>query len=272
MYDGPYRVTLVTDAGTYGKITWDLSKTTLTIGGSNMTFAASSLCNPTPNVPAANETDQSLTFDIQTSYVCTVSLTPNFGNDKRTMSKQFSFTTGAGQLIVTAPTSMNTILKGGENLGGFVFENDNSKSITLTGMDIDVAYAGLDVTNGPLILRFENPATNVSLDDYHLETLAVDPSRPYAHAGTDIHIPISFTINAASQEMLPVDLLGVQRLNISGVDPTATISVRQVTTNQNLNRIVVDAASISWSCTVPVGEFDPNATSGPYATGRVCAQ
>lgn len=185
-------------------------------------------------------------------------------------SKSFSFTTGRGQLVVTGPTSMDVLLHSDTDLGGFIFRNDNPSPLTITGLDIDVSYTALNISNGPLVLRFEDPTTGASLHDYNLETLAAAPSLPYTYAGTDIHIPLYFTIGAGDQEMLPVTVLGVQRLNITGVNPTISIALRQVTTNQTLNRTVVNNADISWSCVVPVGAYDPNATSGPYATGQAC--
>jgi hypothetical protein len=269
-YDGPYKITLITDAGTYGKVTWDFTATTLTISKSVPSFSISFSCNPPPNQPVPGAFDQNPTFNVRTSYACTISLTPLSGNDQQTQSKQFSFATDAGQLIVTSPSSMNTVLTDNTNSGGFVFTNDDTEPITVTGLDIDASYRGLNITENPLILRFEDPATETSLADYHLEDLAADPSTSYAHTGTDIQIPVSFTVPASSQKMLPVDILGVHRLGIYGIDPTITIALRQVTTNQNVNRIALNSAKISWSCIVPLGAYDPNATSGPYASGQAC--
>ena len=123
-YDGPYKVAFVTDAGTYGKITWDLTKTVLVVGKSISTFSISSSCDPAPNIATAGAADQNPTFDVRI-YVCTLVLTPNSGSDRRSQTKQFSFTTGAGQLVVTSPPAMNTLLQDNINLGGFVFRNDD---------------------------------------------------------------------------------------------------------------------------------------------------
>jgi hypothetical protein len=270
-YDGPYKVTLTTNAGTYGKITWDLTQTVFTVSKPLPSFSESFSCNPPPEAAPAGAADDSPIFDMQTSYTCTASLTPTSGSDERIATKQFSFTTGAGQVVVTAPTSMNSLLQDGTNLGGLVFNNINSSPVTITGLDIDVAYTGLNIANNPLVLRVEDPVTNDSLDDVHLETLKA-ASAPYTYSGTDIHIPLSFTVGAASQKMLPLDLLGVQKLHIYGVDPSITITARNVTTDPNLNRTVLNAAEISWSCINPIGTYDPNATSGPYATGQACSQ
>lgn len=271
-YDGPYKVTFVTDAGTYGKISWDLTQTVLTVGESVPTFSLSYLCDPQPLPPVTDAVDQNPIFNMQTSYTCTVTFTPTAGKDERPESRQFSFMTGAGQLVVTAPPAMDTLLHGNSNSGGFVFRNDNIAPVTVTGLDVDVSYAGLNVSDGPLVLRFEDPVSGASLYEYHMENMAADPSLPFAHAATNIHIPVSFTVAASAQEMFPVEVLGVQRLSVIGVDPTVSVAVRHVDTAQTSAKIVVNSANISWSCIVPVGAYDPNATTGPYATGRVCSQ
>jgi hypothetical protein len=73
--------------------------------------------------------------------------------------------------------------------------------------------------------------------------------------------------------MLPISIIGVQRMQIVGINPAITVTVRGVTSNQNLNRTMFQSAVLSWSCvTIPVGGYNPNATSGPYATGQACEQ
>lgn len=270
--NGPYKATFVTNAGTYGKITWDLGKTALTVSASMPNFSISYSCDPIPNMPAHDALDQSPAFNVKTSYNCVVNLTPASGNDRRTQSKQFSFTTGAGQLVVTPQSSMNTVLKDNASFGGFVFRNDDTEPITITGLYIDVSYRGLDTTDNPLTLRFKDPITELTLAEYNLENLAADQSLSYAHAGTNIHIPLSFTIGGANQKILPINIFGVHRLSIYGVDPIVSITLRQVTTNQSSNNIVLNSAKIAWSCIVPIGAYNPNATSGPYATGQACLQ
>jgi hypothetical protein len=271
-YDGSYKMTFVTDAGTYGKITWDLSKTALTIGGSTPVFSTSFSCDPPPNTPIFDALDQNPTFNVKTSYSCAINLTPTSGSDRQTQSKQISFTTGAGQLVVTLPSYINTVLKDDANFGGFVFRNDDTEPVTITGLDIDVSYRGLNVADSPLVLQFKDPGTELSINDYHLENLAADQSVSYAHAGTNIHIPLSLTVGATNQKVLPVNLLGVHKLGIYGVDPTVVVTLREVSTSQNLNRVVLNSAKLSWSCIVALGAYDPNATSGPYATGQACRQ
>lgn len=270
--DGPYKIILATKVGN-DTIPWDLSKTDLTISGASIpSFSISYSCNPAPNTPDFDALDQSPMFNVQTTYTCTIGLTPNSGNNRQTQSKQFSFTTGAGQLFVTSQSSMSTILKSNLNTGGFIFRNDDTDPVTVTGIDVDVSYRGLDTMDGPLLLRVKDTATDLPLAEYNLENLAADPSASYAHSGTNIHIPFSFTINAASQKLLRINVLGVHRLSIYGVDPTVSITLHRVTTDKNADKVVLSAAKISWSCIVPIGAYDPNATSGPFATGQACQQ
>ncbi|MEK7508216.1 MAG: hypothetical protein AAB602_04025 [Patescibacteria group bacterium] len=268
--DGPYKVELKTNAGTYGVISWDLGKTQFTVSPSMPSFSISYSCNPSPNMPDHDALDQSPMFNVQTSYKCTISLTPTSGNDRQTQSKQFSFTTGAGQLFITSQSSMNTVLKDNLNTGGFVFRNDDIEPVTVTGIDIDVSYRGLDTTDSPLILRFKDTATELALAEYNLENLAADPSISYAHSGTNIHIPLSFVVNSASQKLLPISVLGVHRLSIYGVNPIVDITLRKITIDKSANKIILSIPKISWSCIVPIGAYNPNATSGPYATGQAC--
>jgi len=271
-YDGLYKASFMTNAGTHGKITWDLNKTALTGSGSMPSFSVSFSCDPPPNPPPPDAIDQSPTFNVRTSYVCTIGLTPTSGSSRQTQSRQFSFTAGAGQLVVTPLSTMNTVLQDNVSSGGFVFRNDDAEPVTITGLDVDVSYTALNTAGGPLVLRFADPATELSLIDYHLENLAVNPSLPNTHSGTNIHVPLSLTINPASPKMLPVKILGAHRMSISGVDPSVTVTLRQVTTNQSASRIMLSSAKISWSCVIIIGACDPNATSGPCATGQACRQ
>jgi hypothetical protein len=269
--DGPYKMVLTTNAGTAGTVTWSLGDATIGGNGSLPKFSVAYSCSPIPNLPIVGATDLNPTFDVRTSYNCTVSLTPLSGKDQTTQSKQFSFTTPVGAFIVTAPSSMNTVLQSGQNDGGFVFNNEDSRPVAVNSVKLDVTYTGLIVAYGPLVLRITDPTTGLPVAaDYHLENLAADPSRPYTYTGTDIQIPLSFTIGPASQKMLPLQVLGVHWMSISGVDPTMTITLRDVATDQSGGKTIVHPAVLSWSCTVATVAYDPNATSGVFASGEVC--
>ncbi len=269
--DGPYKMVLTTNAGSAGTLTWALGDATIGGSGSLPSFSTDFSCNPIPNLPLQGATDQNPTFDVRTSYNCSISLTPLSGANRATQSKQFSFTTPPGAFFVTAPSSMDTVLQSNENDGGFVFRNNDAEPIMVSNLTLDVSYTALNVAYGPLVLRFIDPATELPLgSDYHLESLAADPSLPYTNVGTGIQIPVSFTIGPTSQKLLPLELLGVHWMSISGVNPTMTITLRAVATDQSQGKAVLNAAVLSWSCIVATEAYDPNATSGAYASGLAC--
>jgi hypothetical protein len=265
--DGPYEVIFTTTSTTGANMTWGLN-------GGLSAFSTSYSCDPEPTSPLPGAIDMNPMFDVRTSYNCTVSLAATTGSDLSTKSKQFSFATPAGQLVVTPPASMVTILHDDENDGGFVFNNEDAQPVTITNLTIDASYTALDTSERPLLLRPVNPTTGLSFGDYHLETLVADPSVPYTYAGTNITIPISLTLKPKTEKMLPIEILGVHRLSILGTDPAVTITLRGVTTSQGTSggKTVIASNQISWSCIVPLGGYDPNATSGPFITGQACQQ
>ena len=67
-------------------------------------------------------------------------------------------------------------------------------------------------------------------------------------------------------------MTGVNRMGVSGTSPTVAITVTGLTTNQSDDKLILNNARISWSCIVPTTAYDPNATTGPYATGQACSQ
>lgn len=269
--DGPYHLVLATKAGTGTTITWGLDETTIGGTGSIPSFSVAYSCDPLPNLPLPGASDQNPTFNVRASYDCTISLTPTTGNDRRTQSKQFSFTTPAGQLIITPPHAMSTVLQPSKDDGGFVFKNNDTNPITVTGLTLDVSYTALNLSTGPLVLRFINPSNDASFGDYHLEDLAANPTIPYTHTGTGITIPLSLAIGPTQEKLLPLRLLGVNVMRISGIDPTVTITLRDITMNQSdAGTKILSRALLSWSCIVSFEQYDPNATSGPYATGQAC--
>lgn len=257
---GPYEITLTTNTGARTTFVWGLDDATIGGSGKIPSFATAFSCNPPPT---------QLFFDVRTSYTCTITLTPLSGSDKRSQSKSFSFATGAGELIVTPPVAMGAVLENSENNGGFVFNNEDAEPVTITGLTLDVSYTALNTAAGPLVLRLLDPTTNLSIGDYHLENLPADAALPYTHTGT-ITAPLSFAVKATSQKMLPLVILGAQTMNISSVDPSMTITLSAITADPDNGKIMLKAAKIGWSCVVPVGAYDPNATSGPFATGEAC--
>ncbi len=251
--DGPYEITLTTFTGTRSKVVWNLDNPSVGGNGSIPLFSVSFSCKPPPNMPSSDAADQSPAFDPRTSYICTIGLAPTSGSDRRTQPKEFSFTTDPGQLIITLPPAMNNVLQDSISNGGLVFNNEDMNPITITGLNFDVSYRALS-TASPLVLRvMDDPST-----DYHLENLAGDSSVPPKYSGENITIPFSFTIAPNTQKMLPIKILGANRMNIPGIDPTINIRIRTVMTDRNDSKMVLKADRISWSCAVPAVGTNPS--------------
>ena len=270
--DGPYEVVLTTNVGAGKNIVWGLETTTLGGSGSFPSSSVSFSCDPLPTMPTPDMNDQNPIFDVRTSYHCAITLVPLSGNDQRSRSKTFSFATGPGQIVVTRPLAMNTLLANNKNSGGFVFKNQDANAITITALNLAISYTAMNTNgaNGPFILRFLDPTTEAPLVDYPLGNLPADPSLPYTQSANNITIPLSFTVPPGTQKMLPLAVLGVNRMQMSGIDPKITITIRGFVTDKSDAKILLNAAQIAWSCVVPVGVYDPNATSGPFATGQAC--
>lgn len=245
-------------------LTWGVNDAT--IGGTNgiPPFAFSFSCDPLLGIQ-----DQS--FNVRTYYRCTMGFAATTGSDLSTHSKNVQFETGPGQLVVTLPQAMDTILTDqGSNNGGFVFTNNDADPITVTGLTIDISYQGLTLLQGPLTLRFLDPSTNASLFDYNMESVPANPAGQFSYATTGVTIPLSLKIPGMKAELLPFEILGAHLMSVSGLNPTITITLRNVATTESDVPAVVNAAQVQWSCVVAVAGYDPNATSGPYADGTVC--
>jgi len=291
LLDGSDELVFTTNlGGGQPPVTWGLPTTAVGGTGSTPAFSTTSSCDPAPLPATPGATDKNPTLKVRTSYNCSVSLTPTSGSDQVTQSKDFLFTTPPGQLVVTNDTAMNTILADNTNNGGVVFNNQDINPVTITGITFDASYSYLNILNGPLVLRFLDPTTNQSLADYHLEKIpavadgaaaggnAVGTSNTYTYAQSGITLPLSFTIPPSTQKMLPIEVLGVDRMFVLGTSPTMSITLRGVTTNEadNANgasgdvKIVMANPNITWSCAVSTASYDPNATSGVYTTGQAC--
>ena len=268
--DGTSELLLDTDLGNGTHIGWGLADTG--VGGTGLVprFDASYTCSPFPDF-SINDADQKHPyFKVRTSYHCTMSLTPSSGSDKRTQSKVFSFETGPGKLIVTPPLTMSSLLKDGKNESGFVFDNQDDKPLTITKLTIDISFTALNTASTPLVVRFLDPKTELSIFDYHAESLPADSSDPHTQSGTNAEVPLSFTLGAHSQKMLPVQMVGVSKLNIAGVNPAITVIVRSVTTDSADVGVVLRQSQISWTCITPTEAYNPLATSSIFMTGQAC--
>ena len=265
--DGPFGITFTTNAGT--PFTWDLSTSTIG-GGSIPPLSLAYSCTPAPIAPEVSDPNQNPIFTAHQSYDCAVSLTPTSGTDLRPQSKHFSFTVPSGKLIVTPPQSMNTVLKNNRNDGGFVFTNNDTEPITITSLTLNVSYADLTTVYGPLVMRTLDPETGAITGEYDLTSIPADPSRPYAFAKNGIVAPVNVTIPPGGSRIIPIQLVGVDAMSMEHTTPTFSISLAAVATNRTDAAITLTNAALQWSCVVTFQAYDPNATSGPLATGQAC--
>jgi hypothetical protein len=241
-------------------LSWQYGATPIGGTGGVPQFSATYSCVPPP-VPL---------FAVRTSYDCTVSLTPLSGSDRRTMSQNFSFATGPGEFSASPPANMNTHLVNDQNDGGFVFTNDDTKPVSVLSETFDVTYTGLSTQYGPLVLRLVDPSDATHYLDYHMENFPAVSSSSFTHSAAGITLSFPVTVDASNQKLLPIEVLGVHKLSIVGVNPTVTITLRGVTTDRSDIAMQLGTPHISWRCVVTLGYYDPNATSGPFATGEAC--
>lgn len=267
--DGYYELTFTTDAGGAGKLSWGL--TNAFVGGTSLIpkFNISYTCNPTPDLPLIDAANQNPFFKVRTSYSCDIGLTPTTGSDRRTQSKTFSIKTDPGQLFVKTTSNIDTVLKEAGNNGGYVFDNQDSKPLTITSMNFDFSFTALS-TSTPLIVRFIDSTTNLAVFDYHLENLAGDLSQPHTESVMNASLPITLRIDAQNQKLLPLQVLGARFLYLSGVNPLVRVVLKGVTLDQADIKPSIRQSEITWTCVIPTEAYNPNATSGIFATGVAC--
>jgi hypothetical protein len=189
--------------------------------------------------------------------------------DRRAVSKDFKFETDPGRLVISGVANGTTLLQDGENDGGFVFDNQDSQPMTITGLTIDASFTAL-TTSSPLVLRFTDPKTGSSLFDYHLETAPTDPTAEYTESQVGISIPLSFTIAGNTSKMLPVEALGVHKWQLSGTSPAVQVVLRAAKLQQANIKTFFVSPQIVWMCAVPVGGYNPFATSSAFLNGEAC--
>jgi hypothetical protein len=251
-------------------LAWGITDTSVGGSGGIPRFAFSASCDPPLEIPAPDLPDQIPFFKVRTTYDCTIGFAATSGNDQRLLTKKLHLTTGAGQLVIFPPSSMNTVLTNDTNNGGLVFNNQDADPVTVTKLTVDLSYTGLSATDRPLVLRILDPVSEATLYDYHMENMPAVPGTPYTYATTGVEIPVRFTLGAASEKVLPVQLLGVHRLSVVGSDPRVTITLRALASDQSDVPVVLTNSEIHWTCVVTLAAYDPNATSGPFATGLAC--
>ncbi|HUX35835.1 MAG TPA: hypothetical protein VMV71_02265 [Candidatus Paceibacterota bacterium] len=259
--DGQYIVILHARTSGYSA-DWGFADST--IGGTasvpkmNMSYS----CDPQWNPAPYNSADQNPTFDIATSYSCSISMTDAL---LRTASKTISFQTGAGRLFVTS-SNLDTLLKSGSDENGFVFDNQSGSKIMISSLTFDVYFKSLNVSS-PIIIRFVNPDDSSSYVDFPVQNLPADVSDPAAKSATGMQeSSFSFSINPHSQRLLTVQLFGIQQLMTIGVNPEFKIMLRQITTDNPSLKTTLFSPSISWSC-IP---FDPMNSISSIPTDQNC--
>lgn len=265
---GAYTVVLKTTINGVN-LSWSLHSATL--GGTNgiPVFNVDYSCDPQPLIPGSDSLDQNPSFSVRSSYKCQISLTPTEGADRRAVSKEFDFKTDGGQLFVSLSPTIDTLLRDDKNSGGFVFNNQDSLPVTITSVKVDAYYANLNVSSLPLVLRFIDPSTETTLADYNLGNIP-ENSGQYTHSQTGIDVPISFYLAPNSQKMLAVQMVGVRKMILANQDPIIKITLTDVSPDNSDAKVSISSPQIVWTCIATTAAYDPNATSGPYATGQVC--
>jgi len=268
-FSGGYAVALNTGIG---NLTWGLQNATIGDGGTIPKFESSFACDPPPNLPASGDIDQTPSFNVRTTYRCTISLAALVGSDRSAHKKDFSFETAGGQLGVSPSPTIDPLLKDDHMMSGFVFNNRDSQTITVTDLKLDISYAALSLDPIPPIIRFMDSFTDKQLAEYDLGQVPEDTSHPMLHTKTSIDIPVTFPIPAGSQKMIAVHILGVRKIRSIGNDPDLKISLRDITTDPGDVKTVFNFPQLHWACIMPTTAYDPNATSGPFATGQACRE
>ncbi len=246
--DSTYRAAFSTETSKSKPLGWDLGQTSVGGSGGIPQFDVSYACDipPFPAPPAAP--DQSPVFLMRTYYSCDVSLTPTSGVDLRTQTKNFSFKTDGGRLKVM--TALARTLVNGKNDSGFIFNNEDSEPVTLTGLTLDISFTALSVID-PLVIRFADGKTEKSIVDYPINGLPDDQSIQFTKRKSGIQIPLSFTIKANSQRLLAISALGVQALSISSTTPAVEIDLVDATFDRTDVRPYFNSRTIKWYCVVP---------------------
>ncbi len=268
-YNGTYAVMLQTNIG---NLTWDLATATLGGSGSIPGFKPSFSCDPSPEMPDENAIDRQPSFQMRSSYRCTISLAALTGTDRRVQSKQFPFQTGGGQVSVATAATINPLLKDGKNSGGFVFRNQDPETVIVTGVKLDISFGALNTSPIPPVLRLLDATSDKTLAEYDLSNLPQEGSNELVHAKNGLELPLSFSLKPGQEKMLAVDIIAVQKIRSNGLDPNINITLRGVTLDHSDVKLTLNSPKLSWMCIVPTSAFDPNATSGPFMTGQACRE
>lgn len=262
--DSSYWPSFSVNLGGSKNFNWDLSAASIGGSGTVPQFNVSFSCNPIPTEPAPGSSDQNPSFDVRTSYSCVVSLTDSAS---RKYDRQFDFQTGPGRLVIKI-SNMSTLLKYGLNTNAFVFDNQDSQPITLTGLVFDASFTALSTSSSPLVIRFVDPKNEATLYEYHMENLPPDLSRPYTYGQTNIQVNFPFEIGAAGEKAIFVEALGVSGAVLTNANPEIRVALKNISTDRNDIKTIFISPIISWSC-IPM-QYNPYATSTD--TSRNCSE
>ncbi|MBU6500962.1 MAG: hypothetical protein KGJ89_02445 [Patescibacteria group bacterium] len=259
--DSSYQLSLITTVGSK-KINWDLYKTS--VGGENgiPEFTVVHSCDPLP-LPPESPADTEIRFDTRSPYSCDITLTDQTGH---VVSKRFSFTTGAGRLVVSTATGMDIILRDDKDDNGFVFKNDDSKAIALTGITFDVSFTAL-TTSTQVSIRFIDPKSGYILAEYPINNLPTNPLLPYTYATINANVGLNFNIDARTQKMLLVEAIGVHKTTFLEANPDIKVTLKKITTTSDAKQFFGNAV-IDWFCQVDKTPYDQSAQK----PSNVCTQ
>ncbi len=250
--DGEYWLSFHTDTGNGSGFDWTMSDTA--IGGTAQVpkMDTSFSCDPQWNAPPANSSDQNPIFGIATSYACTVSLADSL---MRMSSKQISFQTGQGRLLVKS-SNLDTSLRSGKSINGFVFDNQSRESLAIKDLTFDVSFRALNVSS-PIVLRFVNPDNESSFLDFQVQNLPIDPAKPDVRTAAGMKVSLPFAMSPNAQRLLRVEVLGIQQLLTIGINPEFSVVLRQINMDNTAIKTVFFSPAILWSC-IP---YDPYRSS-----------
>lgn len=258
--DSTYKAALTTKISGGQSISWDLASGFVGGSGSVPRFSFAFSCDPPANPAPIMSNDLSPWFTMRTSYACSVALTPLSGADQRTRTRSFPVQTGPGRLVITG-VNTNNVLQNGMNEGGFSFDNQDAKPVTVTGITFDARFTALSTSSGPLVLRFSDARTGEILYDYHMENLPVDTTMAYTQRGKNITIPLDFAVASTTKKLLTIQTLGVHRSLYENTKPTISIMLDGISTNVPDAQPLITSPEVAWSCLVVLNQYDPNTAS-----------
>ncbi len=146
-------------------------------------------------------------------------------------------------------------------MNGFVFDNQSDEVLTVNELFFDVSFAAISPLNplSSLVLRFVNPENESLFVDFPVQDLAADPVRADFKTGSNMKVPLLFSIKPHSQRLLAVDVLNVKQLMTAGINPEFDVTLRQINTDHPEVKTMLFSPAISWTCF----PYDSSRSQGP---------